>query len=230
MFNSPGWAAVIDLNMAQGVVGAVSGARLVAYGLSPPTGGPDPIGAVARHGRNIVLCEAMYPVLHLLEVVVRNRIHDAFRVHFGAVDWYEQGWLIPGHINLVADAKADLTKKGKPTDPDRVVAALTFGFWCAMFHNAYETSSGPWPILLRSVVPRVPKTWRTRPKLLGRLEEARKMRNRVFHHDCIAQYADLYDRHRRLVELLGWFSPEARDHLEKVCRFRAVWADRLTLA
>ena len=85
MFKNPEWASLIDAKLADGVVLALSMPRLSAYGSLP-------IESVARHGRNITLCEATYPVLHLLEVVMRNRIHDAFSAHFGALDWYEQGY------------------------------------------------------------------------------------------------------------------------------------------
>ena len=219
MFNSPGWAALIDVKMADGVVRAVSAPRLAPYGLvttllvtgagtsvppgtvSPPGGSPSSSGtgsasasnqveAVARHGRNITLCEAFYPALHMLEVVMRNSIHDAFRQHFAATDWYDQGWLTSGHLNLVNEAKAELTKRSKPVTPDRVVAELSFGFWCGMFSGAYETHSGPWPTLLTTVLPRVPKSWRTRPKIKQRVEAARDIRNRIFHHEPITQYAD----------------------------------------
>ena len=259
MFNSPQWASLIDVKIAAGVVQAVSRPRLAAYGLTaapttptPPLGatatgnatlpsgtvpasgvGPaqsSGIQAVAGHGRNITLCEATYPVLHMLEVVMRNSIHNAFRHHYGADDWYDQGWLTPGHTNLVAEAKATLTKRSRPIIPDRVIAELSFGFWCGMFTGAYESASGPWPTLLTTVLPRVPKSWRTRPKVKQRVEEARDLRNRVFHHEPITHHHDLLVRHRRFVELLGWFSPDAREHIQHICRFNKVFADRLVLA
>lgn len=227
MFNSPGWAALIDMNLAKGVATAVSQPRLDPYGLSNPSGG-DPIGAVARHCRNITLCEAAYPVLHLVEVVMRNRIHDAFRNHYGVEDWFTEGWLLPGHRNLIAEAQSDLAKQRKPRTPDSTVAALSFGFWCGMFNAHYESATGPWPFLLTAVLPRVPKSWRTRPKIRERVERVRFLRNRVFHHEPIIHLKDLVTRHREMVELLGWFSPEARQHVEHICRFRAAYADYLT--
>ncbi|PZQ17342.1 MAG: hypothetical protein DI564_05900 [Rhodanobacter denitrificans] len=60
------------------------------------------------------------------------------------------------------------------------------------------------------------------------MEEARHLRNRVFHHEPIAHTVDLPIRHRNLLELLGWFSPEARQHVENICRFRAVYGDHLS--
>jgi hypothetical protein len=65
---------------AAGVIDAISRPRLSNYGMISDRHS-DLVTAVASHGRNIVICEAMYPSLHLLEVVVRNRLHDAFSAH-----------------------------------------------------------------------------------------------------------------------------------------------------
>ncbi len=188
------------------------------------------IEAVARHARNMLLCEALYPVLHMLEVVMRNSIHNAFSRHFGARDWYAQAWLNANHARMVLEAKATLSKRNKPHDPDRIVAELGFGFWCGMFHFAYEHGGrAACPALLGTVLPGVPKSWRTRAKVQRRVEGARALRNRVFHHEPITFHQDLRDRHRHLVEVLGWFSPEARQHIEHVCRFNRVHDDNLCL-
>jgi hypothetical protein len=96
-----------------------------------------------------------------------------------------------------------------------------------MFHGAYENTMGPWPRLLGTVLPRVPKTWRTRGRIRDRVEEARTLRNRIFHHEPILPLNDLPVRHRHLIELIGWFSSEAREHVEHLCRFRNVFADQL---
>ena len=95
MFNSPPWAAQIDAELACGVAEAVSRQRLASYGVANSE-----IVAVAQHGRNILLSESFYPVLHMLEVVLRNRLHDAFCIHFQSEDWYEQSWLNAGHARF----------------------------------------------------------------------------------------------------------------------------------
>lgn len=155
-----------------------------------------------------------------------QRFHPALR----SPDWYEQTWLNANHAAMVLDAKAKLSKRNKPHDPDRVVAELAFGFWCGMFHFAYENGRrAAWPALLGSVLPGVPKSWRTRAKVQGRVEDARALRNRVFHHEPITFHQDLREKHRHLVEVLGWFSPEAREHIEQICRFNRVHDDNLSL-
>lgn len=241
MFNKPQWAALIDMNMARGVAAAVSPERLVRYGLEPQSvdasclldlqdGHASLMGAVARHGYNMLVAEAFYPVLHMIELVLRNRIHQAFTEHFSTTDWYDEKWLGAAHARMVDEAKTDIALRGCSLDAERIIAELSFGFWCGMFHGRYEQQGGPWPKLVRTVLPRVPKSWATREKVRLRLEATRLIRNRVFHHHPISQYQDLGARHRALMELLGWLSPEARAHVESLCRFREVHQDRLCTA
>jgi hypothetical protein len=229
MFKTPAWASFIDVNLANGVASAVSQARLTRYGLRLDEPGGTRIEAVAKHGMNITLCEALYPALHMLEIVMRNAIHNTFSLNYECDGWYEIAGLRQNHVELIEIAKKKIQKRGKQANPDRVVAELTFGFWCGMFHRDYESGAGPWPHLLSAVAPRVPKRWRTRDKIQRRIEEARFLRNRVFHHECITCLPDLRDRHRKLVELVGWLSPEARTHLEHLCRFKTVISDSLSV-
>ena len=105
MYKSPAWASFIDVKIAEGVIAAVSKARLSKYGMLNPLS--KPMEVVAEHGRNITLCEAMYPALHMLEVVMRNSIHNAFAEHYGSNNWCDQPWLNDSHAELVAKAKSD---------------------------------------------------------------------------------------------------------------------------
>jgi len=227
-FNSPPWAARIDVTTAGGVIDAISRPRLTSYGMIPDPE-CDLVQVVASHCRNILVCESLYPLLHLLEVVVRNRLHDAFSAHYGTTEWFNQSWVDAKDRALIAKAETELAKHQKPISPDNIVAELTFGFWCSMFNKRYEPKDTnlPWPGLLRSVLPRAPRWARKRSTILTRLEKARRIRNRVFHHEPVIHITDLASDYAELVELLGWFSPAARTHLEHICRFERVWGDSL---
>lgn len=225
-FNSPDWAVHIDNPMATGLINAVSQPRLTAYGLTPGQNF-DSLMVVAKHGRNIVLCESLYPILHMLEVVLRNRVHDAFTAAFGGPSWFDQTWVGVLEKNMIQEARADLVKKNKQDTPDNIVAALSFGFWCSLFNARYETTGDPWPSQLKSVLPKAPKSVRTRSKIQNKLEAVRRLRNRVFHHEPIAHFNDLAIQYRDMLELLGWFSPEAMNHVGHICRFYAVHGDRI---
>lgn len=222
-FKSPSWATRIDAAMADEVIRVASRSRLRVFGAADPHS--EPVIVVAAHGQNIVLCEALYPVLHMLEITIRNKVHEAFSLHFGTERWFDGPWLKPRHAFLVHEVRLKLRARRKPDDTDSIVAALTFGFWCAMFGGGYEEAGGPWPSLIPRVVPGAPKSWRTRARISARVEQARLLRNRVFHHDPIGHQRNLSDQHRSLMELLGWFSRGARDHVDGLCRFRSVLAD-----
>lgn len=230
-FNSPEWASRIDVQVASGVIDAISRPRLTTFGMEPSPD-CDLIAVVARHGRNVAVCEAFYPLLHFLEIVVRNRIHDVFSAHFGTTEWYRLAWIHPKETALIDKAERELREHRKESTPDNIVAALTFGFWCSLFNTRYEPRDGnePWPTLIRRVLPRAPRYARTRNGIQGRLEKARKIRNRVFHHEPISHIRDLPAQHAEMVELLGWFSPEVKEHLSHLCRFDQVWNDRLVSA
>ena len=238
-FKNPPWAARMDADAARGIAVVLSEARLKPYGLaSACTPGVkeerdididiDWIGPVARHGVNIVLCESLYPTLHMIEVALRNSVHNAFAMHFGVDSWFEMEWLSEGHAQLVQQAKDDLDIRKKAVTTDAVIAGLSFGFLCGMLHAQYERRGGPWPVLLRKVFPRVPKCWATREKIRSRVESVRWLRNRVFHHEPIAHLQNLHVQHRAMIELLGWLSADARLHVESLCRFRLVYDDRLS--
>ncbi|HVQ32820.1 MAG TPA: hypothetical protein VMS49_02650 [Lysobacter sp.] len=137
VFKSPEWASRIDVGTAGRVIDAISRPRLSSYGMNADPS-CDLVAVLARHARNIVVCEAMYPSLHLLEVVVRNRLHDAFSVHYGTTEWFRMPWMHARESALIDRAVQELRRRRKPPSPDNIVAELTFGFWCSMFDRRYE--------------------------------------------------------------------------------------------
>jgi hypothetical protein len=137
---------------------------------------------------NVALCSALYPALQCLEITYRNALNDALRDHKGTDAWYDDPYLLfAQEQQKVIDAKNELRKQGKPVDPCRVVAELSFGFWVALY-------SGPYAGLvvhptLKQVFPNAPKRFRNHGDIADRLQETRKLRNRVFHHEPIWHWA-----------------------------------------
>ncbi|MGN6283201.1 hypothetical protein [Frateuria sp.] len=158
----------------------------------------------------------------MLEIVVRNRIHDVLKAHFARADWYNMGWLTGTDYNMVSEAEGKLSQRNKALTPDNVVAALSFGFWCAMVNKRYESPRGLWPLLVPQVIPFAPKPLKSRKSLHSLMEGARFLRNRVFHHEPISHLPNLIQRHRDLLQLLKMFSPNVRQHTATLCRFASV--------
>jgi hypothetical protein len=102
----------------------------------------------------------LYPTLQAFEVGLRNSVHSALSKHFHSENWFDQaGRLLNWQRYAVQEARADLTKHGKPHDAGRIVAELNFGFWHSMFNRPYE--AGLWhangAALLAAVFPHLPR-------------------------------------------------------------------------
>jgi hypothetical protein len=208
---------------------ALSNERLDAYGV-----GCTDAEKLANYLWNTALCEALYPVLQGLEVVLRNAVFNAGTAVFSGVAtrdvpcWLDADPPIILHADLalVQAAKDRLRRRGKPLDGGRLVAELSFGFWTTLFDVRYETSKRLWPRLFSAALldPSSPKSMRSRKALSPSLNRIRLLRNRAFHYEAIWHWRDLPEQHRLALDLLRWFSPAMRSAIEPNDRFDAVFA------
>lgn len=194
----------------------LSAERLGGYVARGKVSGDDEV--LSHYLWNIALCESLYPVLQCLEVTLRNSIHDAL-TQSSNDRWFEDARLLHGHKEqeAIRDAKARLRILGKPDESGRIVAELRFGFWTSLFDRRYEQVL--WPRHLKSVLPEMPRKIRTRKTVSWQLEEARRLRNRVFHHEPIWYWSDLLDKHARLLETLRWINPAVVNVIDLIDRF-----------
>ncbi|MBI2498596.1 MAG: hypothetical protein HYV75_11975, partial [Opitutae bacterium] len=154
--------------------------------------------------------------------------HLAARV--GREDWYDAaafpltGW---GHTE-VTKAKEKIFVAGHEITPGRVVAELQFGFWTSLFEAHYEGRCGFLPVGIRYLFPRLPKSQHNRKGLKRTLEEIRVLRNRVFHHERIVHWVDLETRHRSILDVIGWISPELLEMATALDRFSRIRGEGLS--
>jgi hypothetical protein len=183
------------------------------------------LDVLERYLWNTALCEALYPVLQGFEVGFRNAIHNAASQHFGTQFWFQvnTGILRPSEQAKVTDAMNSLAARKKPVTAGRVVAELSLGFRTALLDRRYERIL--WPRLIRQAFPGVPRRLRTRGSLLPRVESARRLRNRVFHHEPVWHWRNLQQQHLDLLELIGWISPKLSSTLGLVDRFSTVFSN-----
>lgn len=206
---------------------ALSDERLDAYG----TGRTDD-EKIANYLWNLALCESLYPVLHGLEVAMRNAVFGSgARVFSGVATRDVPCWLdafppiiLPEDQPAVAAAKDRLRERGLALEPGRLVAELRFGFWTSLFDIRYEQSKILWPRLFGAQLldPSSPRSRRTRKQLSPLLNRIRHLRNRVFHHEPIWHWSNLASQHTMALDLIGWFNPALRATIEPWDRFRAV--------
>jgi hypothetical protein len=172
----------------------------------------------------VALSESLYPSLQMLEIALRNAIHQSASQNFGRGDWFDDPHIIPiqsHEEHAVQKARDTLRKNKKSTDVSHVISELTFGFWTGLLSRRYEQAL--WPKLLRATFPAMPRSMRTRAEASKRFEQIRKLRNRIFHHEPISHWQDLALQHQHLRQALTWIRPEADAFLAKIDRFPQVY-------
>lgn len=187
--------------------------------------------AVELYTLNTRLSESLYTPLQMLEVALRNRLHavasaaahgDASLPWFDRPEFQQGG----GQVEQLDKAKADLLRDGKPLDPGRIIAALTFGYWTAFFGKDYETL---WQQHLHRIARREDGKGLRRKDFATPLGPLRTLRNRIAHHEPIL-YWDLPKHHQRIIELTAWLSPAGAAWCRTHSRFSEVYPpDRVPL-
>ena len=237
-----------DEQWFQAVKAHVSFPRWGLYETTPPDGD---VPALERYLHGLRVSEALYPSLHLLELTLRNRMHEELTLHCQRIyrsdpHYAGQPWFqIPPFLGPSAGRRTDVQHqvnkafdqiKCKPTDAltvqqvNRVVANLGFSAWtCFLMQSRHESlwNTGVLPRIFR----RRPRNL-SRPHVESRLNELRRLRNKVFHHEPLAYDATyrfggpahpLCIWHGHIVETIGWMSPAMWTLLEQVDRFPHVY-------
>ena len=177
---------------------------------------------------NIALSEALYPLLHTIEIAMRNRLHIEIGVLLA-----DQKWLLNRNEQILERLNEhwqqkidhyirDLRKKGK-LDEGHLVAELSFGFWTALLSGPFEYRKLLWPQLKGTVFPNAHGF--TIDKIRKRFDKIRSLRNRIFHYGSIWHWNNLAEQHDALIEAIKWINP-ALLHLIQVDRFNLVYARR----
>jgi hypothetical protein len=202
----------------------LSNIRLQAY--RPPNG--TDLDMITNYFWDIALAEAMLPVLHGVELALRNSLHTQLTLHFGSNMWfYLPGVLEPGQLGQLSTALNQLAnRRTQPTD-GHIVAELTFGFWVALISDPYQQRL--WQpnryALLKSVFPNV--VGLSRQQIHRRYNLIRRdLRNRVFHHEAIWDRLNLQQDHLDIREAIRWISPTFENAIAGIDKFPSVLGGR----
>ena len=172
--------------------------------------------AVELYTLNARLSESLSTPLHMLEVALRNRIHDVLRARDGET-WFDLPvyHANPRQPDMLAKARQDLREARKEASADSMVAALTFGFWTAMLGKEYEDL---WQQALHMIARRADGKGLRRKDFTRPLAPIRLLRNRIAHHEPVLHW-DLARHHAAMLELTGWLSPVAAEWCRASSRF-----------
>ncbi len=201
---------------------AVSPERLSPY---RKVCGGDLAAAVELYEWNAAVSAALWLDIGHLEILVRNAMHHqltTFSVRmYGEPRWYLNpgGQLQPAAQTDIAMTYTRLARAGKPADPGRVVAELSFGFWRYLTASSYDRVL--WKPVLSHGFAGQP---RRRP-LYDRLARLHLLRNRLAHHEPVHRQ-QLARLHGDLLTVIEWIDPALRGWVEQESKTQAALATR----
>jgi len=183
----------------------------------------DPARAVRLYSWNIEVSGALWGPFHILEITLRNAVHDRLVDRAGQQDWWHSD-RIPlrgDHPQRLREALAVARRShGAGATTGHVVAELSFGFWIGLLANRYHQSL--WTPTLCQAFPGFDGR---RKHLHADLERLRKLRNRAAHHEPIFA-RDLAADHELVLEIIGYLEPQARTWTATHSRVPRLIADR----
>ncbi len=156
--------------------------------------------AIRLYERNTALSQSLYGVLQGLEITLRNSFHSTLSAKLCTSAWYNSWPLAAPQADQLRRAGVSLLREGKPLDPGRIVAELPFGFWTGLTGPHYAKL---WNLHLAQAFPR-----RTLQRTTAhqRLDEIRKLRNRIAHHEPILS-RPLQKDFNRILDTVAWICP-----------------------
>lgn len=184
--------------------------------------------ALALYAWNAQVAAAMLAPLHVCEVVLRNAVSDAIEAVYG----HRWPWS-PGFEKSLPDSakgyspRRDLIQaRESRVNQGKVIAELPFFFWQTMFTQRFDARL--WGPHLRHVMPAMDASREVaslRRLIFDELEQVRKLRNRIAHHEPVFK-RDLGADFQRICKLIAWRSPETATWLMQNQKVLTLLAER----
>ena len=131
---------------------------------------------------NLRLCQKFYGILNVFEVVLRNAVNNHYITYYSDSDWIVNQTKVGGlfahekdEIKLTAN---DYKKRGIYNN-DKMVSALTFGYWTKLFSKKRYKMGGK---TLLKIFKKKAKGKNQADVYLD-LTHIREFRNRIAHHE-----------------------------------------------
>jgi hypothetical protein len=185
--------------------------------------------AISLYKANLMISQAFYPLIGILEVILRNRLNDILADYFTDSDWIinqKEGFMSDFTLSYtykrtgarklndflkseIIRVENRLQKSGVLITSGKIIAEQTFGFWTNFFEvHHYRLLKGR-PIKIFKYLP--PNYGRK--KIIDDLNKVRKFRNRIYHNEPICfdgekiNFLNTRDVYKSLKNLLQWIDP-----------------------
>lgn len=169
---------------------------------------------------NLKLAQSFYPMLNLLEVVIRNRMHYQLSSHFTNPNWIiaeKNGFMNAPSLQpdtylrkCVLSTENKIRRGRGLVTTGKLISEQTFGFWTSLFDAHHYRLIGGCVIHCLTKKPSAIN----RSSISLKLSRIKEFRNRVYHNEpicfsgnvinlsgAIQVKADIYD-------LVGWMDPK----------------------
>lgn len=190
-------------NPEQAIKDALSAPRIATYEAAT-TGTPQLPSALALYAWNAQVSAAMLGPLHICEVAIRNAVADAIAAAHGNRWPWDPGFRrsLP-NPNSGYDARKDLISACmKNQTTGKVIPDLKFIFWQTIFTSRFDARL--WTHHIRTVLPHAEASssvQEIRALVYAELEQLRRLRNRIAHHEPIFR-RNLADDFQKIHDLI----------------------------
>lgn len=178
---------------------------------------------------NIKVSEAFYPILSILEIALRNKIHNAIdkliKKDWLLLELQSQNILLNNEHKILLDASKKLQFKYKKITKGALITELSFGFWVNLCKKAYKTIIWDKKGVFEIVFPNFPaQNTMDRTKFISSdLKNILQLRNRIFHHETIINNKlGIQNCYNISEKLLSYISIENLKLLQEVSRFNDI--------
>lgn len=164
---------------------------------------------------NSQVSAAWMPDLALVEIGLRNAIHDALSVATGHVDWWHHIALDAKTERNIFDTILRVTRQYGVATPGHVVSDLSLGNWVRLLGTGGRKNGIAIDYFKTLWRPHLSKRFSSatsRQDLYQRCETLRQLRNRIAHHEPLLT-TDLAAKHRETVHLMRMVNPILADDL-----------------
>ena len=205
---SPSGSSPYSAALIAAIPRTISNERLTRYLRATTQNIPN---ALTLYELNVHLCEALYGLLHGIEIATRNSIHATLTASYGTDIWYDYAPLTAHWQGKLRKAK---TEAGSGATPGKVIAELTFGFWVELLkhnnHRALWVGKN-----LHRAFPNA--RGRNHRYIHDRLKITQRLRNRISHHERVLTSRNtMYTGFdfltlAELLEIVDWVCPYTAD-------------------
>lgn len=182
----------------------------------------DKVQALELYKWNVRMSAASLELIAYVEVILRHAIDRTLRDHSGedscGIPWFlRERYISKKDAEKIVSVRRTLADMGKETR-DQIIAGMEFGFWSNLLSDE--------DLWRKALYKAFPDARSGRRKDISRLlEQIRKFRNRIAHHDSLLQ-VDIVFEVAAIFDLVKAIDGEWMKWLEGVDRTREVAAER----